>query len=148
MTSVVVALGSNLGDRGYHLRRALHELNAVMRVVRVSRILETDPVDAPPGSGKFLNMVVAGWTALTPEELLDALLAIERKLGRRRTAVRNASRTIDLDLIAAGAERRHSRTLTLPHPRARGREFVMTPLRELGLSWVVGERVTPRRMRG
>jgi 2-amino-4-hydroxy-6-hydroxymethyldihydropteridine diphosphokinase len=137
MTSVVIALGSNLGDREDHLRRALHELHRVMRIVRVSRILETEPVGAPAGSGRFLNMVIAGYTTLTPEALMAALLAIEERLGRRRTTIRNAPRTIDLDLIAAGGERRRSRGLTLPHPRAREREFVMTPLQELGLAFVL-----------
>src|SRR5687768_11070682 len=62
--SVVIALGSNLGDRRYHLLRAVHELRFVVRVVRVSAIRETAPVDAPSGSPPFLNMVVAGYTLL------------------------------------------------------------------------------------
>ena len=134
--SVAVALGSNLGDRALFLRRAIHELRGVIDVVRVSAFIETDPVDAPPGSPRFLNAVVAGSTRLAPRELLDALLAIEACLGRRRT-VRNAPRVIDLDLIIHSAHRVRTPGLTLPHPRFREREFVMEPLRELRLGWRV-----------
>ena len=124
----VVALGSNLGDREYNLRRAIRELP--MRVVRVSSIIETEPVDAPPP--KFLNAVAIGTTTLGPHALLAALLALETRLGRRRRGVRNEPRVIDLDLIAYDALRMRTPALTLPHPRAHLREFVMAPLRELG----------------
>ncbi|HUP61589.1 MAG TPA: 2-amino-4-hydroxy-6-hydroxymethyldihydropteridine diphosphokinase [Thermoanaerobaculia bacterium] len=129
--TVVIALGSNLGDRRYHLRRAVHALGAFMRVVRVSAIRETAPVGTPPGSPHFLNMVVAGYTTLTPHELLEGLLAIESRLGRTRRGVRNEPRVIDLDLILHGAHRVRSARLTLPHPRYRGRRFVMEPLAEV-----------------
>jgi 2-amino-4-hydroxy-6-hydroxymethyldihydropteridine diphosphokinase len=128
---VVIALGSNLGDRRYNLLRAIHEIGASVRVVRVSSIIETDPVDAPAGSPRFLNAVLIGHTALSPLALLDELLAIEKKLGRVRRGIRNEPRIIDLDLIAHGARRMRTRRLTLPHPRAQEREFVMAPLREI-----------------
>jgi 2-amino-4-hydroxy-6-hydroxymethyldihydropteridine diphosphokinase len=107
-----------------------------MRVVRISRFHDTEPVDAPAGSPRFLNAVAVGHTNLGPEALLDGLLDIERKLGRRR-GVRNAPRTIDLDLVMHSAHRRASPRLTLPHPRYREREFVMKPLDEFGLGWRV-----------
>lgn len=128
-STVVVALGSNIGDRRYYIRRAVAELRQVMSIVRVSSIIETEPVDAPPP--KYLNAVVLGYTHLGPEELLDALQAIENRLGRRRPAARNAPRTVDLDLIVHSANRRRTPRLTLPHPRARERAFVMDPLREV-----------------
>ncbi len=126
--SVVIALGSNLGNRRWYLRRAVDELRQVISVVRLSRIIETEPVDAPPP--RFLNMVVVGYTKRSPEDLLDALMEIEARLGRRRT-IRNAPRVIDLDLILHSAHVRRSERLTLPHPRYRQREFVMVPLREV-----------------
>ena len=129
--TVVIALGSNRGDRRWYLRRAVDALRGVISVVRVSSIIETDPVDAPPP--KFLNMVVVGYTDLSPEALLDTLLEIEARLGRRRTT-RNAPRVIDLDLILHSAHRRRGARLTLPHPRYRERDFVMRPLREV---WMV-----------
>jgi len=130
--SVLIALGSNLGDRALFLRRAISELQHVIHVVRVSSFIETDPVDAPPP--KYLNAVVAGYTDLSPSALLDALHAIEARLGRRRST-RNAPRTIDLDLILHSANRIRTRTLTVPHPRYRDREFVLAPMRELRLGW-------------
>lgn len=132
--SVVIALGSNLGDRALNLRRAIDQLRHVMSIVAVSRVHETDPVDAPPDSPRFLNMVVAGHTRLGPEELMHALLEIEQRLGRVRSR-RHAPRTIDLDLILHSANVRRSKELTLPHPRYLQRDFVMAPLRELRMPW-------------
>lgn len=132
LPTVVIALGSNLGDRALSLRRAVLALGAVMRVVRISSVHETEPVDAPAGSPPFLNMVVAGYTRLPPLALLEALQAIESRLGRRR-GVRNAPRTIDLDLILYSSRAMRTKRLTLPHPRYREREFVMEPLRELAV---------------
>jgi 2-amino-4-hydroxy-6-hydroxymethyldihydropteridine diphosphokinase len=156
ISSVVVALGSNLGDRALNLRRAVHALQQVMSVVRVSPIIETKPVDAPPPD--FLNMAVSGWTYLSPHELLSSLMEIETRLGRLRRGVGNAPRTIDLDLILHGGHRVRTRALTLPHPRAREREFVMLPLRTiLSVSVIpsvvegpgrVAERISPPRIPG
>ena len=131
-SSVLIAAGSNLGNRALFLRRAIDELRKVMHVVRVSTFIETDPVDAPPP--KYLNAVVAGYTDLSPASLLNAPHAIEMRLGRRRTT-RNAPRVIDLDLILHSAHLVRTRSLTLPHPRYLGREFVRGPMRELGLAW-------------
>lgn len=132
MVTVVIALGSNLGNRALTLRRAIHALHDVIRIVCISSTHETDPVDAPRGSPRFLNMVVVGYTSLPPNALLDALLTIESRLGRTRRGVRNEPRTIDLDLILYGAHRIRTSRLTLPHPRARNRDFVMRPLTECG----------------
>lgn len=128
--SVAIALGSNLGDRAVTLRRAVAALEASVRVVRVSGVYETVPVDAPQGSPPFLNMAVAGHTSLEPLELLDALQAIEKRLGRVRS-VRNAPRPIDLDLIFYDAIRMRTPRLTLPHPRYHQRRFVLDPLGEV-----------------
>jgi len=132
---VVIAIGSNLGDRQLHVRRALHHLMAVTNVVRVSSVYETEPVNSPPGAGSFLNMAVAALCSTTPEALLSELWRIEALLGRRRGAT-NAPRSIDLDLILFGSLLRSGRLLELPHPRYRQRNFVLQPLLELGLPWV------------
>ncbi|HSY52110.1 MAG TPA: 2-amino-4-hydroxy-6-hydroxymethyldihydropteridine diphosphokinase [Thermoanaerobaculia bacterium] len=139
--SVLIALGSNLGDRALFLRRAISELGHVIHVVRVSTFIETEPVDAPPP--KYLNAVVAGYTELEPLPLLEALHAIETRLGRRRST-RNAPRVIDIDLILHSANVMRTRTFTLPHPRYLGREFVRGPMRELKLGWrdpIAGEKI-------
>lgn len=127
--TVVIALGSNLGDRDWNLRRAIDRLRSIVSIVRVSAFIETEPVDAPPP--KYRNAVLIGQTSLPPRELLARMLAIEAELGRRRPALRNAPRTIDLDLILYDAVRMRTPDLTLPHPRAMQRDFVMRPLREI-----------------
>ena len=137
--AVVIALGSNLGDRRVNLLRAIQQVRRVVRLVKISSMYETEPVDAPPGSPNFLNMVVAGIARLTPFELLRELMAIERRLGRVRRG-RNSPRPIDLDLIFHGAHHMRTRELTLPHPRYHEREFVLAPLRELDLPWIPLER--------
>jgi 2-amino-4-hydroxy-6-hydroxymethyldihydropteridine diphosphokinase len=129
--TVAIALGSNLGDRRYNLARALYLLRDFVRLVRISNVQETEPVDAPAGSPRFLNTVTVGWTTLAPDALLTALLAIEARMGRVRRGARNAPRVIDLDLIAYGATRRRGPGLVLPHPRASDRPFVMEPLGEI-----------------
>src|SRR4029078_8550840 len=113
-SSVLIALGSNLGARPYNIRRAIHALRGVMRVVRVSTIRETEPVDAPPP--KYLNAVVAGYTSLSPEELLDALLRTASPPGPVRRGIRTEPRLIDLDLIFHGGHRVCTEKLTLPPP--------------------------------
>jgi 2-amino-4-hydroxy-6-hydroxymethyldihydropteridine diphosphokinase len=135
MTSVVIALGTNLGDRRRFLREAVRRLGAAVRVVRLSPVFETEPVDAPPGSPWFCNMVLAGYTNVSAPELLEALQEIERAMGRRRREV-NGPRVIDLDLILFGATLLRTPRLTLPHPRYSQREFVLAPLRTLALPWV------------
>jgi 2-amino-4-hydroxy-6-hydroxymethyldihydropteridine diphosphokinase len=129
--TVAIALGSNLGDRVLYLRRAVYELGRVVRVVRVSSVYDTEAVDAPVGSPRFLNMAVIGHTTLAPLALLDELQAIEARLGRARPGIRNAPRTIDLDLIFYDALRMRTTRLVLPHPRAHERPFVLDPLREI-----------------
>ena len=126
--SVVIAFGSNLGARRLNLLRAVREVGKVVRLVCVSPIIETEPVDAPPGSPRFLNMVAPGWTHLAAQELVVRLLAIEQTLGRTRRGPRNAPRSIDIDLILCGGTRARTPALTLPHPRAASRAFVMEPL--------------------
>jgi 2-amino-4-hydroxy-6-hydroxymethyldihydropteridine diphosphokinase len=86
-------------------------------------------VGGPP-QGWFLNLVAGGETALTPEELLDAALATERSLGRVR-GERNGPRTLDVDLLFHGDERRDGPRLFLPHPRLHERRFVLAPLAEI-----------------
>lgn len=127
-----IALGSNVGDREDHLRRALAELEerGDIRVERCSSIHETDPVGGPPGQGRYLNAVAAIETSLPPRALLARLLEIEERHGRIR-AERNGPRTLDLDLLLYGDQRIDEPGLTVPHPRMWEREFVMMPLLEV-----------------
>jgi 2-amino-4-hydroxy-6-hydroxymethyldihydropteridine diphosphokinase len=124
-----VALGSNLGDRRAQLERAIERLAAAptTRVYRVSPWIETEPVGGPPGQPRYLNGVAELDTELTPRELLDALLAIEREAGRIR-GERDGPRTLDLDLLLYDDVVIDTLELQVPHPRMEEREFVLEPL--------------------
>jgi 2-amino-4-hydroxy-6-hydroxymethyldihydropteridine diphosphokinase len=132
MTRAYVGLGANLGDREQSIRDAV---SALPGVVVVSTLRETDPVgviDQP----KFLNGVAALETELQPQELLDLLLAVERRLGRERRE-RWGPRTIDLDLLLYGDEVIDEEGLTVPHPHLHERRFVLEPLAEIAPTLVV-----------
>jgi 2-amino-4-hydroxy-6-hydroxymethyldihydropteridine diphosphokinase len=127
-----VGLGSNLGDREATIRRALELLDSdpEIELVAVSSQRETDPVgylEQP----RFLNLACSLETDLSPRELLDRLLAVERALGRRRDGPRFGPRTIDLDLLLYGDVSLHEPGLTVPHPRLAERRFALEPLAEL-----------------
>jgi len=130
MDRVAIALGSNLGDRRSHLDFAVSRLSASFASLRVSSYHETDPVDVPGVSGKFLNAAAVGETSASPHEVLALLMAIERERGRERP-FRNAPRTLDLDLILFGDVVLNGEALTIPHPRFRERLFVLEPLAEI-----------------
>lgn len=129
---VYVGLGSNLGDREAAIRAALRDLEqgSDTRVVRCSTLYETDPVGGPPGQPRYLNAVAELETTLAPRELLDLMLEIERRHGRRRS-VPNGPRTLDLDLLLYGERAIDEPGLTVPHPRMWQRPFVTRPLEEI-----------------
>ena len=102
MPSVLLSLGSNLGEPRYNLRRAVDSLRGLIDVVRVSSAWRTEPLDSPAGSADFLNVVVAGISSLHPTSCSAGILEIEARLGRRRP-FRNAPRTIDIDLVLYGS---------------------------------------------
>jgi 2-amino-4-hydroxy-6-hydroxymethyldihydropteridine diphosphokinase len=138
VTRAYVGLGANLGDRSAMLRAALEQLAAEpgVSLVAVSSVRETDPV-GPVDQPRFLNAAAALDTELSPRELLDRLLGIERRLGRTREGPRFGPRTIDIDLLLYGEERLDEPGLELPHPRLQERLFALEPLFELDPSLVV-----------
>ena len=129
-----IALGSNLGDSQSVLREAIQQLQAISRQPLVqSSLWQTSPVDCPPGLPPFVNAVVAlvPGAQETPESLFAKLQAMEKEFGRQPKKVLNEPRPLDLDLIAFGREMRNTPELTLPHPRAHLRRFVLQPLSEI-----------------
>ncbi len=127
-----IGLGSNLGDREQTIREALASLDAAgVMVAAVSTLVDTEPVgvvDQP----RFLNGVAAVDTELGPRELLDLLLDVERRFGRRRDgAVPHGPRTLDLDLLLYGDAEIDEPGLHVPHPRLHERAFVLAPLAEV-----------------
>lgn len=124
----LIALGSNLGDRLARLQGGVAAIEDTpeVTIVAISSVYETDPVDSPPESPVYLNAVVLIDTTLTVHQLLDRALAIEDAFGRDRS-VKNAPRTLDVDLIVVGQRVCDDDRLTLPHPRAHERPFVLVP---------------------
>lgn len=141
MTRAFIGLGSNLGDRLGHLRRALEALgeNGV-RVVAASSVYETDPIGPPQPD--FLNAVCEAETDLAPADLVALLKGIEAGIGRR-PGERWGPREIDLDLLMYGDEVVDEAGARVPHPELTRRAFVLVPLLEIapGLALPSGEKV-------
>jgi 2-amino-4-hydroxy-6-hydroxymethyldihydropteridine diphosphokinase len=138
---VHLALGSNLGDRREHLRRAVAELRgrAAAEIVAASALYATAAVGIEAGP-EFLNAALALRTPLSPEEVLELCLALELEAGRLRQEGQWISRPLDLDLLSWEGIFRDSARLVLPHPRLQERGFVLAPLREIAPDLVIGGR--------
>jgi len=126
-----IGLGSNLADPLVQVRQALVELDSIpgTRVTARSSFYRTSPVGLLE-QPDFINVVASVRTTLKPQALLAALLAIENRHGRRRS-MRNAPRTLDLDLLLYGEQILGQDGLTLPHPRLQERAFVLAPFAEI-----------------
>lgn len=128
----VLALGSNLGNRFQILQGAVDALFDApdLEFVEASPVYETDPVGGPPGQDPYLNAVVIAETTLDPRTLLERALSAENAFGRVR-AERWGPRTLDVDLIVVGDTVCDDPELTLPHPLAHERAFVLVPWSEV-----------------
>ncbi|TMQ33036.1 MAG: 2-amino-4-hydroxy-6-hydroxymethyldihydropteridine diphosphokinase [Planctomycetota bacterium] len=131
-TTAYIALGSNLGERGENLERALQALQESpgVEVTQMSSFYETAPVGGPAGQENYLNAAAELQTGLEPRELLRVLLEVEQRLGRVRKE-RYGPRTIDLDLLLYGDRVIRDDALIVPHPRMQERQFVLQPLAEI-----------------
>jgi 2-amino-4-hydroxy-6-hydroxymethyldihydropteridine diphosphokinase len=125
-----LGLGSNLGDRGANVRRAVAFLEGGGRVLKRSSVYETTPLGMP-GAGLFLNMVLALESALPPLELLKQCKAYEAAQGRDLDDSHCRDRAIDIDILLAGELVLATPELTVPHPRMAERGFVLVPLFEI-----------------
>lgn len=144
----LVAIGSNLGNPIEAVRSAIDRLQDFSASpILKSSLWKTEPVDCPPGSPPFINAVVAlePRPDESPERLLPKLQALEREFGRGPKQVLNEPRPLDLDLLAFKSELRSTPSLTLPHPRAHQRSFVLAPLAEIDPDYSLpGHRKTVR----
>lgn len=129
MATVYIALGSNLGDRAETLQAAVGRIGRFLDVTRTSSVYETDPVGGPD-QPRYLNAVVGGTTDLSPSQLLTALQVVEDEFGRERP-VRNAPRTLDLDILLYDDLVVNQPDIIIPHPRMHERWFVLVPLAEV-----------------
>ena len=130
---VYLSLGSNLGDRVAHIRKALAQLDlAGIKIRRVSSLYRTEPVDFLPQAW-FLNCAVEAESTLMPMQLLRAVKSVERAAGRR-PGVNKGPRAIDIDILLYENVVVRSPTLIIPHARLAERRFVLVPLEELAPS--------------
>jgi 2-amino-4-hydroxy-6-hydroxymethyldihydropteridine diphosphokinase len=137
LIQAALSIGSNLGDRLTNLQFAIDELmKCQCKIVACSAIYETDPVGGVE-QGPYLNAVVLVETELDPEELLHKALAIEESAHRVRE-VRWGPRTLDIDVVDVLGFARDTEHLTVPHPRAHERAFVLVPLFEIAPDWKLG----------
>ncbi len=126
----LLSLGSNIGDKVGMLRGALRELESQgVRTLSCSSFYRTAPLDAPP-QDDFVNAAALVEGPDDPEKMLAIVARTEMLLGRRRE-VRNGPRTIDIDIILSETGSYRSNSLEIPHPRWRGRRFVVEPAREV-----------------
>jgi len=145
-TLAIVALGANeyspSGSPSATVQLVIGEIQKWnSKPLRRSSLWQSKPADCPPGSPEFINAVIALEVGPeeTPLDLLDRLQHLERQFGRKPQKYPNAPRCIDLDLICFGRLKcTHSR-LTLPHPRAHLRGFVMFPLEEIAPDMIFPE---------
>ena len=129
MTRVVLSIGANLGDAETMVHQTMDQIGGILKASKVSRIYQTSPVgveDQP----EFFNAVVVGEWGGTADELLEKTSKLEEAAGRERI-LRWGVRTLDIDIIAFGDQVSHDPKLTLPHPRAHERLFVLIPWIEL-----------------
>jgi 2-amino-4-hydroxy-6-hydroxymethyldihydropteridine diphosphokinase len=124
-----LSLGSNLDDPPAQIRGAIRRLESSGKILRVSSFYSTEPMEVKQQPW-FVNCVVEVSTSLTPQQLLTEMLAIERQMGRVRTAKR-VPRLIDLDLLLFNDEIIQQNNLTVPHPAMHRRRFVLAPLAEI-----------------
>jgi dihydroneopterin aldolase/2-amino-4-hydroxy-6-hydroxymethyldihydropteridine diphosphokinase len=129
---VYLGLGSNLGNREENLKKAIKMIGSLKktRVIKISNIIQTDPVGGPVRQPKFLNAALRISTEFSPAVLLKKLKNIELKLGRKKT-VRYGPRVIDLDILLYDDKIIRNRDLLIPHPRMFKRDFVIRPLLEV-----------------
>jgi 2-amino-4-hydroxy-6-hydroxymethyldihydropteridine diphosphokinase len=137
MATVLLGIGSNMGDRHAHIQRAIELLKEEedIDLLQVSELIETEAVGGP-AQDPFLNGAAKIKTDLKPLELLSRLKAIERRLGRAKHEA-NMPRTLDLDILfyddVVIIEGKH---LTIPHPRLAERYFVLKPLSEIAPDFI------------
>jgi 2-amino-4-hydroxy-6-hydroxymethyldihydropteridine diphosphokinase len=133
LTQCYIALGSNLGSSIQNVERALTQITRFAQIISTSSLYKTKPwgvTDQPD----FINAVASIETALSAEELLDALLEIERGMGRERVS-KWGPREIDLDILTFGDRKFDVARLTIPHPHMFERAFVLVPLAEIDPSF-------------
>ncbi len=141
MVTCFIGVGSNLGDRLYYINTAIKKIKCLSctKVIKASKLIETAPHQPNVPQGPYLNGVIQIQTDLTPYQLLQELQKIENSLGRIRT-IKNAPRTLDLDILIYGDISLNEDALCIPHPHILERDFVIKPLAEIAPEVLAGLR--------
>ena len=121
---VVIALGANLEDPRKQVSIAIDKVRDIVKIEKVSSLHETEPFGVPDNQPNYINAILIGQCELKPLDLMRKLLEIENEMGRARS-FQNAARIIDIDIVEYGGLFMESAELTLPHPRASQRRFVL-----------------------
>lgn len=133
MPEAVIAIGSNVGNRLWYLKKAVDQLHSIAKVLSVAPLYETTPYGFKE-QPDFLNSVILMQTTLSPHDLLQRLKDIETAVGRKKRE-KWGPREIDLDIIFYDNLSLHSADLTIPHPDFRNRRFVLKPLNDIAPQW-------------
>jgi len=132
---ILIGLGSNLGDRALNLDQAYQYLKKIMVIIGNSSVHETIPM-YNSNQGLFLNQVIMGQSSFTPLSLLSHTKSIEKVMGRECSLERNTPRCIDIDIIDYNGIICDYPNLTLPHPKAHERPFVLDLIHEIHPTWI------------
>lgn len=132
--NIYLSLGSNVGSRKTNLLKTLSLISGASEVLKVSPIYQTDPIGFEK-QAKFLNMTCLVFTSYEPHDFLKKLKDIEKSIGRQKS-FRNGPRLIDIDIIFWDNDVINTKALTVPHPKAAQREFVLRPLARIAPSFV------------
>jgi deoxyguanosine kinase len=136
MTTSYLHLGSNMGNKRAFLESAVINIQGCIgEVVSLSGIYETEPWGFS-SSSSFFNQAVEVQTRHKPEKLLDIILGIEKRAGRRRDGKSYSNRTLDIDILFYGKEIVENERIIIPHPRLHVRKFVLVPLAEIAADFV------------
>lgn len=130
LTSVILSLGSNIGERTTYLQEATLQLSTIGEITEISQTYESPPIGFKADTN-FLNLCIAMKTSLSPQDLLSQIHEVESRMGRIRSSTGYISRTIDIDIIFFGNHIIRSKNLQVPHPNFRDRKFVLLPLMDL-----------------
>jgi len=136
MERAALSIGTNLGRRELYIESMERELGLLLSDVRMSRLMETEPVGVDGDQPNYLNRIIAGYCSASPYELLQSCLEIEKRLGRIRERVKD-SRTADVDILLFGNLEINSAELTVPHPQILNRRFCLEGLCQIDKGWIV-----------
>lgn len=143
MSKIAIMLGGNLPDTLEKMDFAVERLqNSGFIIDKISKIFHSEAVDCIPGTPDFLDRAVTGYWNNSAEELLNLCQKIEVAAGRPAIHSSRESRVLDIDIILFGDEIINLPHLTIPHPRALQRQFVLEPLAEIAPSWQFPNRLT------